>query len=85
MGFGGVQGMITSLKNNSNLVGRRKKYFEQKGETKYLKTQTNFKKASPELINKIRAKSKKENRKTRIIQIIFLMIIITLVIYLNSY
>lgn len=85
MGFGGVQGMITSLKNNSNLIGRRKKYFNQKGETKYLKTRTNFKKASPELINKIREKSKKENRKARIIQIIFLIIIITLVIYLNSF
>jgi hypothetical protein len=32
MGFGGVQGMITSLKNNSNLIGR-------KGRTKYLKKQ----------------------------------------------
>ncbi len=85
MGFGGVQGMITSLKNNSNLVSSRKKYFNQKGGTKYLKKRTNFKTASPDLIKKIKEKSKKENRKTRVIQIIFLIIIITLVIYLNSF
>jgi len=83
MSFGVVQSMITSLKNNSSLTGRKIKYFDRKEKTKYLKKRTNFKTASPELINKIREKSKKENRKTRIIQILFLIFFTALAIYLN--
>lgn len=85
MGFGGVQGMITSLKNNSNLIGQKVKYFDRKGKTKYLKKRTNFKKASPELIQKIREKSKKEKRRTLILQIIFFVIFAAIAIYLNSF
>jgi hypothetical protein len=34
MSFGGsVQGMVTSLKNNSSLVGKKQKYFDLKGGT----------------------------------------------------
>jgi len=62
MSFGGsVQGMITTLKNNSRLAGRRKKYFDLKGSTKYLNKRTNFRKATPDQLKKKRTN---QNRKS---------------------
>jgi len=83
MSWGGaVQSMLTALKNNKNLTGKRAYYFDTKGSTKYLKKRTNFKKASPQLIKKIRTRLQKENRKERIIQIIILLFFTTIAIYL---
>jgi len=73
MSFGGsVQEMITTLKNNSSLVvGRRKKYFDLDGSTKYLRKRTNFKKATPDQLKGIREQIRIENHKTQYLNHIF--------------
>ena len=83
MSFGGsVQGMITTLKNNSSLVGRRKKYFELKESTKYLKKRTNFKKATPDQLKNIKEKIRKENLNNLFLNHIFIRIFFILLFYL---
>ncbi len=83
MSFGGsVQGMITTLKNNSNLIGGRIKYFNQKGKTRYLKKRTNFKKATPFQLKEIRERIRKENHKMLYLNHIFIRIPLFLLCYI---
>ncbi len=82
MSFGGsVQGMMTTLKNNSSLVGRRKKYFDLDGSTKYLRKRTNFKKATPDQLKGIRKQIRIENRKTQYLNHVFIRIFFILLFY----
>ena len=83
MSFGGsVQGMITTLKNNSNLTGRRKKYFDTKASTKYLKKRTNFKKATPAQLKKIREQLIIENRENLFLNHVFIRVFFILLFYI---
>ena len=83
MSFGGsVQGMITTLKNNNSLVGRRKKYFDIKESTKYLKKRTSFKNATPEQLQKIREQITLENRKTLYLNHIFIRLFFLILFYI---
>ncbi len=82
MSFGGsVQGMVTTLKNNSSLIGKRIKYFNLKGSTKYLRKKTNFKKATPDQLKKIREQIQLENRKNLYLNHIFIRIFFLILFY----
>ena len=75
MSFGGsIQGMVTTLKNNSSLIHKRIKYFDINGSTKYLRKKTNFKKATPDQLKIIREQIKLENRKTLYLNHVFIRI-----------
>ena len=82
MSFGGsVQGMVTTLKNNSSLVSKKQKYFDLKGGTKYLRKRTNFKKATPDQLKKIRELIRLENRKNLYLNHIFIRIFFLILFY----
>ncbi len=82
MSFGGsVQGMVTTLKNNSSLIGKRIKYFNLKGSAKYLRKKINFKKATPDQLKKIRDQIQLENRKNLYLNHIFIRIFFLILFY----
>lgn len=83
MSFGGsVQGMITSLKNNNIIKNKRKSYFDSKNQDNIYKKGSKYIKATPEQLEIIRKKLKKEKRKTFYLNLIFFVIFISLFFYL---
>lgn len=82
MGFGGVQGMITSLKNNNIIRNKRKSYFDNKNKDNIYKKGSKPIKATPEQLEVIREKLKKEKRKTFYLNLIFFVIFISFFFYL---
>ena len=82
MSFGGsVQGMVTSLKNNSSLIHKRIKYFDINESTKYLRKRTNFKKTIPYQLKRIRELIRLENRKNLYLNHIFIRIFFLILFY----
>ncbi|WP_127844774.1 hypothetical protein [Psychroflexus aestuariivivens] len=81
MGFGGsVSAMITSLKNNSR--GKRQSYFDKKQNHSKSKKQNKNplleKKASPEQLQEIRMRLKKENKRNTLLILAVTFIVIAL-------
>lgn len=71
MSFGVVQTMITTLRNNDNLRSKREKFKKKYGKNISIeKPEYDFPEATPEILNAIRKKIKKDN------QILWLKVII---------
>lgn len=90
-GFGSAQSMNTIMKNNRALIGKRKSMFSSKKD--YIgSSQENeeeefvdYKTASPELLEEIRNKLLKEKKKSFIVNILFILLIITFTIAVTIY
>ncbi len=88
MSFGGsAQGMITSLKNNRKLKSQKRSYFDKanNSDRKIYKANSKLKKASPEKLQAIREKVKKEKLTTLIIALLFFLIFAILFFYIQSF
>lgn len=88
MSFGGsAQGMITSLKNNRKLKSQKRSYFDKANNSdhKIYKTKSKFKKATPEQLQDIREKVRKEKRSTFLLALFFFIIFAILFFYLQSF
>ncbi|MUU77907.1 hypothetical protein [Winogradskyella endarachnes] len=71
MSFGVVQTMISTLRNNDNLRSKREKFKKKYGKNISIeKPEYDFPEATPEILNAIRKKIKKDN------QILWLKVII---------
>jgi uncharacterized protein YdcH (DUF465 family) len=88
MSFGGsTQGMITALKNNRKLKSHKRSYFDKANNSdhKIYTANSKFKKATPEQLQAIREKVKKEKLKTLLLALFFFLIFAILFFYLQSF
>ncbi|GGG41139.1 hypothetical protein [Bizionia arctica] len=85
MSFGAVQSAISSLKNNRNLVSKRKKLKNGLVKMEGAESIVFEHKASPEKLNELRLRLQKERKerrlKTLIIFSIFMLLLITVIAY----
>lgn len=84
MSFGVVQSAISSIKNNRNLISKRKKLKDSLvGYYAKEKSKFNFPEATPQMIKELRMRLIKENKQRRLKQFLLLgVILIGLVIIL---
>ncbi len=88
MSFGGsAQGMITSLKNNRKLKSQKRSYFDKTNNSdhKIYKANSKLKKATPEQLQAIREKVKKEKRSSLLLALLFFIIFAILFFYIQSF
>jgi hypothetical protein len=88
MSFGGsAQGMNTTLKNNRKLKSQKRSYFDKgnNSEHKIYRANSNLKKATPEQLQAVREKVKKEKRKTLLLALFFFLIFAILFFYIQSF
>lgn len=87
MGFGSAQGMRVVIKNNRNLLSKRKDKKKEYGSYKNKKTEYNLPKATPQKLQEIRLRMQRENSQRRIKQVVVLSLalisIISALIYLG--
>lgn len=89
MGFGGaVSAMITSLKNNSRQ--KKRAHFDKNstgGYGDYQKPEYNFPEATPQVLRQVREKMENQKkvfqRKAIIVGILFIILAVSLLIYLG--
>ena len=83
MSFGVVQTMITTLKNNENLRSKREKFKRRYGHNSFQeKPEYDFPEATPEYLEEIRKKLKKENQILWIKITVISVVIIGCLLYL---
>ena len=80
MSFGVVQTMITSLKNNRNQLSKHDRFKNAKGHYRNNKTEFNFPEATPEELERIKEKIRRENKQLRRKQLIVLGIVLVILI-----
>lgn len=83
MGFGGsAQSMITIIKNNKNILSKRKKFKRSPGGyTHNEKPEFDFPEATPQMLKEIRLRLKNERKQVLIKRFIVLIILVTALSY----
>jgi hypothetical protein len=67
MSFGAIQHMVTSVKNNSNLLNKRKRFEKGMGlSSSKAKKETSFPSATPHQIRKLREQLQAENKRKQL-------------------
>jgi hypothetical protein len=90
-GFGSVQSMNTIMKNNRALLGKRKSMFTSKKEyighanEKELEEFIDYKSASPELLEEIRTKLKKEKKASLRLSIFLFLFLVIVALWFTFY
>ena len=89
MSFGAIQHMVTSVKNNSNLLNKRKRFEKGMGlSSSKVKKETSFPSATPDQIRKLREQLQAENKRkqlqTNVATVVFGVILIMFLYLLIS-
>lgn len=83
-GEGAMMAMAASLKNNNNLKSKRKDRGGLSGSYADVKMQE-FPKATPEILEAIKAKTIQENKKLRIKQLVWVAVVIVIAVLVFLY
>lgn len=89
MSFGAIQHMVTSVKNNSNLLNKRKRFEKGMGlSSSKVKKETSFPSATPDQIRKLREQLQAENKRkqlqTNVATVVFGVILVMFLYLLIS-
>ncbi len=72
MSYGAVQSAIAAMKNNRNLLSKRKRGKGLEGGYNHQNVEFNLPEATPEILESIRLKTKSENKKRMVKRLIVL-------------